>query len=666
MAERRYPLLPGRRRRLRLPRPPRLRRGQAVALAVLLLATLLAAWLALRPPPRADPVVALRDARTAYGLGNYSAARNHALAALASRPQSQPALLLLARSYLQLGDGLAAEGALSRAAALHEPAARLAGLRARARFLQSDWPGAFDAAATAPGDGEAIRAAARARAMQGGSATAAQDLLAWLARAPRDAGAWTDLGRIRLDAGEIAAAADAATRAQRLAPGDPVALALQAEVVRTRYGPIAALPWFEAALARDAYYHPALIEYAATLGEVGRNVDMLAATRRALAARPGSPQAFYLQAVLAARAGRGALARDLLQRAGDAVADLPGAALLAGGLDYARGQTERAIGDWRPLAEDQPLNVSLRRLLGAALLRSGDIQGGLDQLRPIALRDDADAYTLTLVARGFEARGDRVAAARFLDRAAIGAHGGAIAFTSDDDAATLLAAARQAPGDPNYLLGVIRAQLAAGDTAGAIARARTLVAASPGAPAAQIALGDALAVSGRYADAAQSYARAASLSFDEPTMLRLVDAWGRADRPRDAAAALSLYLGQNPQSLVGRRLLGRLQVQGGDEDAAIETLEAVRRIAGNRDAALLADLALAYAGSDADGDGAVASRYGRAAYRLAPMNAAVCDAYAVALAAAGNLDGARQLAAKAVRLAPADPVIAAHARRIAA
>ena len=58
--------------------------------------------------------------------------------------------------------------------------------------------------------------------------------------------------------------------------------------------------------------------------------------------------------------------------------------------------------------------------------------------------------------------------------------------------------------------------------------------------------------------------------------------------------------------------------------------------------------------------------YGRAAYRLAPMNAGVCDAYAVALAEAGDLAGARQLAAKAVVLAPGDPVIATHARRIAA
>ncbi|USU08310.1 tetratricopeptide repeat protein [Sphingomonadaceae bacterium OTU29MARTA1] len=661
MAESRYPMM--RRRRRRALRLPRLRLAHGIALAMLVAIAAILAFVLLRPAPRVDPVRALHDSRAAYRIGNYSAARNHALAALGAVPASQPTLLLLARSYLKLGDGVAAEGAVSRARALNVPEIRVAGLRAQARFLQSDYQGAIDAAAMAPADDvDAVRARARALAMLGDAGTAAALLEHLSARAPRDAAIWADLGRVRLNAGEIAGATAAAAQSARLSPGDPVPLTLQAEIVRTRYGITAALPWFEAALSRDAYYHPALIEYAATLGEAGRHADMLAATRRALAARPGSPQAFYLQAVLAARAGRLDLAREMLQRAGTTITTLPGAALLGGGLDFVAGRYERTIGSWRPLAADQPMNVVLRRLLGAAMLRSGDPQGALAQLRPIALRDDADAYTLTLVAWAFEATGDRVSAARFLDRAASGARGGPAVFASDDSVGVVLAEARDDPSDPNYMLGVIRAQLTAGDAAGAIERARTLVAASPGAPAAQVALGDALSVAGRFPEAAQVYTRAASLTFDEPTMLRLVDAWARANRPREAAAALSLYLQQNPQSLSGQRIRARLQVANGDADDAIETLEGLRRMTGNRDAAVLADLARAYAASD---DGPVARTYGRAAYRLMPMNASVCDAYALALAADGDLAGARQLAAKAVALAPTDPTIASHARQIA-
>ena len=636
--------------------------GRTIAVAILLAIALMATAVVLRAGPRLDPVSAFGDARTAYRIGNYSAARNHALATLAGVPTSRGAMLLLARAYLKLGDGVAAEGAVSRARDLGVSPVALAGLRARARLLQSDYQGAIDAAAgAAASDGEARRARAIAIAMQGDAATARLALGDWLAGHPGDAAGWTDLGRILLGAGDVADASQAAARGARLAPGDPVALTLQAELVRTRYGLAASLPWFEAALRRDAYYHPALIEYAATLGDAGRHADMLAASRRALAARPGSPQALYLQAVLAARAGRLDLARDLLTRAGPQLADLPGAALLAGVVDAERGRDERAIGRWQQLADAQPMNVDLLKLLAAALLRSGDAQGALDRLRPLAMRDDADTYTLTLVARAFEAQGDRIAAARFLDRAAAGAHGGAAAFASDIGVGTALADAQDDPGDPNYLLGVIRAQASAGDRDGAIATARRLVLAGSGAPAAQLALGDALAGTGRYAEAAQAFERAANLTFDTPTMLRLVDAWGRAGRPQASAATLSLYLRQNPQSMTAQRILGHWQVMSGATDAAIETLEGIRRTLGNRDAGLLADLANAYAASN---DGAVARRYGRAAYALAPMNAAVCDAYAVALAADGDLDGARQLAAKAVRLAPGDARIAADAAAI--
>src|SRR3546814_13277866 len=60
----------------------------------------------------------------------------------------------------------------------------------------------------------------------------------------------------------------------------------------------------------------ALIEDAATLGDLGRMRAMLAVTRRAIAADPAHPRAYYLQAVLAARAGRFDLARVLLPKTG--------------------------------------------------------------------------------------------------------------------------------------------------------------------------------------------------------------------------------------------------------------------------------------------------------------------------------------------------------------
>lgn len=163
-------------------------------------------------------------------------------------------------------------------------------------------------------------------------------------------------------------------------------------------------------------------------------------------------------------------------------------------------------------------------------------------------------------------------AARLLDRAASGAGTPAAVFATDQDFVALSAGASSSPTDPTYALGVIRGLLVGGDAAGAVALAGALAAAGPGAPAAQLAHGDALVLAGR--DPTAAYARAADLRFEEPAMLRLADAHARGGRARDAAATLALYLSQNPQSLTGQRLLGRLQLAAGGWAAAIETLEA--------------------------------------------------------------------------------------------
>ncbi|MEH3099556.1 tetratricopeptide repeat protein [Sphingomonas adhaesiva] len=429
----------------------------------------------------------------------------------------------------------------------------------------------------------------------------------------------------------------------------PAALVLAGEVMRSRYGLIAALPWFEAALRLDAYFHPALIEYAATLGDVGRNADALAAARRALAARRDSPQALYVLAVMAARAGNIALSGQLLERTGGALDGLPGGLLLSGGVDYVAGRYEQAVVKWRALVGTQPMNVPARRLLGAALLRSGDAAGALDVLRPIALRADADSYTLGLVGRAFEAQGKRDWAARFLDRAADPVAAMAAPFGQDDSTAVLAQAVVEAPGDPRAAVSLMRGLLEQGRTGEALEGAQALVRQSPGAPAAHVLEGDVLMAQRRAGAAASSYARAADLRFDQPVMLRLVEARVLAGNAAGAADTLALYLAQNPHDIVARRALAGLQ-RAADDDDAIDTLERLRGDLGGRDAALLAGLADAYV---AAGDPASALPIARAAYRLQPMSRRASHAWGAALSASG--DGARgaTLLEKAAAIAPA-------------
>lgn len=651
-----YPLL--RRRRQRTPRARR--RALWIRLAaictgsvVIVLSIIAIARYAAAP----DPVAETRAATAAFAAGNYSAARHHAEAVVAVSPRRPDALMLLARANLSLGDADRAEGALNRAYRAGVAKEIIRPLLAEAWLRQGDTDRALRATAGEDAGPAVIRIHARALAASGDVTGATAALTALLAAHPDDASAWITLARIRLDAGDIGNADIAAQRALSISRADPIALTLRGEIVRSRYGLNAALPWFEAALARDAYYHPALIEYAATLGELGRYRETLSITRRALIARPGSPQALYLQAALAARAGRIALARALLAKTEGAIDGVPGVVLLSGAIAYASGDYEQAVARWRELVGRQPMNLAARRLLGAALIRSGDLPGALDVLRPAALREDADSYTLALVGRAFEASGERDWAARFLDRAATPSLGTPAPFASDASVEVLAGQAADAPGDPTAIVPLVRAMLEGGDRTGALSRAQALATASPGAPAAQLLLGDTLAIAGRHAPALAAYARAADLRFDQPGFLRLTEAAAQSGNALQGARAVALYRAQNPEDIAARRILANLQLGAGQWNEAIATLETLARTVGPRDTLLLSQLAYAHAGA---GDGAIARRYGRRAYERAPTNPTTVDAYGWAAYADGDVTTARILLQKAVTLAPARADIQGH------
>lgn len=605
-------------------------------------------------PVRQDPAASRASVEKAIvqlRASNATAARQSALDAVRSDPNSADAHLLLARTQLQLGDGIAAEAEIKRANDAGIDPKLTHHLRAHALLLQGEPEKAIAEVEKTDPKFRNYGLRIRARAMtQLGNLAAARDSLDEAIRiAPRDVDVWTDVGRFRFTAGDMSGAIAASQRAVELDGGNVDALVLRGELVRAQYGLVAALPWFERALARDPYNHDGLIEYAATLGDAGRNVEMLAATRRALEARPGSAQAFYLQAVLAARAGNYDLARMLVEKTGGTIDSLPGMLLLGGTLDLQEGDNAQALVKLQQLVGMQPMNITARKLLAIALLRSDAARNALDVLRPVALRGDADSYSLTLVARGFERIGDRATAARFLDRAAFPLRNGSEPFSADESLLILGAPAQERPNDPTAVVPLIRALVESGNVSGGLARAQQMVRDNPGVPGAYILVGDILMVQRRAAEAAAAYKQAADLRFDEPTMLRLIEALEASGRRGDASNALALFLSQNPMSVAALRMSAHWQLASGDFDAAIDTLEGLHARIGDGDAALNADLAIAYAGA---GEAAKAVEFGEAAYALAPGNPATADAYGWALYQNGDDKGALELLQKAVILAP--------------
>ena len=122
--------------------------------------------------------------------------------------------------------------------------------------------------------------------------------------APEDSDVWTDVARFRRSNGDVAGALEAADRAVAARPRNVEALVLRGILTRGQYGLAAALPWFDRALDIDGGNVEALIERAITYGDMGRMSDMLADAREAHRLTGGNPTAYYLEAVLAARAAQ--------------------------------------------------------------------------------------------------------------------------------------------------------------------------------------------------------------------------------------------------------------------------------------------------------------------------------------------------------------------------
>jgi tetratricopeptide (TPR) repeat protein len=630
------------------------------ARAALIALLLLGAGACSRPE---TPGEAYRRGLQALAQGEPRTARIEFLNAIKAEPNNKALRVAQARTYLMLGDGAAAEDELKRANALGVPESESAHLMAHALLLQGQAERAAAEAGKAGPEHAAYAQRMLGRAFQAldRMEEAARAFDRALAAAPDEGALWADIGRFRRDTGEVAGAIAAADRAVALDPRNVEALILRGELTRGQYGLAASVPWFDRALDIDPSNVAALIERASTLGDLGRTRDMLADTRRLLSVSPDHPQAYYLQAVLAARGRDFELARSLFRRTGGAFDDRPAAMLLAGTIELGADNPALAIRPLQRLVEAQPGNFKARRLLGSAQWRSGDPAAAVGTLRPLADRPDADAYTLSVIGKAYARLGDEAAAARYLARAAAPRPSALAALDNplgDDEIETLRRTADRQPGAASAQVALIRALLGRGLGPEALQRSRRLLAANKGAPDAYVLVGDSLAIQGDYADAASAYRTAANLEFSEPVALRLVEALRNSGDQRGAAQALGLFLQQNPQSVAAQLVAADANLQARRWPEAIALYERVRRQIGDRDATLLNNLAWAYA-ETGDYDSAVP--LARRAWALEPRNPATADTLGWLLYKSGeDRVGGLALLEQAVRGAPSDAEIRAH------
>ena len=578
--------------------------------------------------------------------------------------ESVEAALAAGREALLRGDGIAAEIELRRALDGGAPVEAIAARLGEAYLLQGDLYAARDWLGEEQFSPETRRHGyhmlARLEMAEGRFAEAGAAFERALEGNPGTAEIWVDIGRLRYRSGAHHQALEASLAALERDSEDPRALEFRGQLVRDAQGLAAALPWFEKGIAAAPDDLGLLGEYAATLGELGRAHDMLRVTRRMIELDGSNPRAFYLQAVLAARAGNFNLARRLLWRTGDTFRQVPALMLLRGILEIQAGNHSLAVEEFADLVRLKPENPRLQLLFARALLENGDEAELIARFGPLAERPDASAYLLTLVGRAYEITGDRMAAAPYLDRAAASPAPGIRPLAVSEAGALAMFRWGDDPFRLDAAVPTIRSHLAEGRIDDAENAAFRLGERYRGSADVQVLAGDVALARGKAGDALANYTAAAEIRRSFPLVERMVAAHRMLGQDGLARELLAEYLRQHPGEGDAALLLGEMAAGEGDWQRARSYLAHARALRGAhaRDPLLLASLARA--GSET-GDTQAALELARAAYRMQRANGRVAQALARVLERAGGHEGeVRALQAKLVRLAlvrptPANP-----------
>ena len=558
-----------------------------------------------------------------------------------------------ARASLASGDGFGAELALRDAMAQGAERSEVAALMGEAELLQGQiaearkWLGSGEFAEDTAGRGFLMLGRLEMRVGNLPAAGAAYDRS--LSYMPDDADLWVDIARLRYRGGEQAQAVDAAMRAIELGPDNPEALLLRGQLARDSEGMAAALPFFERALSKQPDNLDLLADYSATLAELGRARESLAAARKVIAIDPGYVRAYFIQSVIAARGGKFGLARKLLMRSGDFGRDVPAGILLGGVIDLEQGNYASAAQAFDRLHRLQPENRQVRELLARALSLGGNDRELLHRFDAEARLVSASPYLRTVVARAHEANGARDQAAALIDRTGEALDGSLVAM---QPTIALDVSARRGIEQGEDALSIVRGRIVTGDRTGAIGAAEAFAQRYTGSADAAALLGDARLANRQLGPALEAYDRAARIRRPWPLTRRMI-ATLRASGKRGGAVKLAeAQLAGNPSNGELASLLARFSYDAGEFDRAAALLDQAIRHGFERDPEVLSLRALV---AKRRGDDGMAVRYALRAIEILPHYSNGLQAFAmvqggdaaqIALAKARTLDGGTALASR--------------------
>ena len=519
-----------------------------------------------------------------------------------------------ARAQLNLGDALAARVFLERALAEGTPPEEVAAMFGEAALVAGDlpaarkWlgPGNFSQGTRAIG----FRLLGRLEMVQGNLPAAGAAFDRSYRVEPDNAELWVDIGRLRYRGGEQVQAIEAADRALAIDPDNGEALQFRGQLARDAEGMEAGAALLARALERQPDNLDLRVEYAATLGDAGRASEALEVLRAEGGHAAVTPRGLFVEAVIAARGGNFALARDLLEQSDLVRAQVSSAELLSGIIDLADENYASAALTLDRLYSRQPDNRRVRDLLAYALSRSGGERELVNRFANTAAGPTGAAYLRLLVGRAYETLGDRQHAGRFLDLAALEAN----RLTVLPSLTPLASLAVSPPTGGAQLRDYVRAAIAGRETVAAVKRARAFANRFPGSADAQALLGDAEFAQGNKLAARAAYERSASVRRPWPLALRLA---GVQDDPSRARQLLEGYVRDNPMNGEAAAALADALAAEGDWAGAVGMLDHAMGLGMVRVPWILAARSVGAIQLD---DRQAALDYALAAHELQPMN----------------------------------------------
>jgi predicted Zn-dependent protease len=360
------------------------------------------------------PEMLFAEGQQAFQAHDYHKAWIQLEEGLKQQPGNTEMQVLLASTFLKLGEG---ERANMRLQALP------AELRAtpRVRLMQSEADilrGQFDAALAGLADidsAQADRLAALALVGKGDALKAAARFEAGLKRKDPGALLLASYARFVFERGDWNRAEALARRSLEVDPRSVEAMLVKADLHERRNQLPDSLAGFRAVRKLHDGNFAARLGEARVLAAMGSRDEALALAEELQAEAPKSAAVAAIRAQVAAQAKDWKSVRSTLQGFEKELPALPRAAVLYAEALVELGLPAQALIVLAPQFERQPGWRALRVLYGRALVDGGDPQRALAVIRPLADRPDATPDELRLAARIAKSAGDPVAT-RFAQR----------------------------------------------------------------------------------------------------------------------------------------------------------------------------------------------------------------------------------------------------------